>query len=138
MNGIKSILIVVNRITGSTERRKRALRYANDWTEDIVKFYKSHNQYENIDVEKFITASGDVKFDISVLAHCGRSLIKHAGNLKNQQASSFIHEMVNNVENIRRYLHSPAAQKERIRQGLINLRVSCAELQKILVIIKQQ
>jgi hypothetical protein len=77
-------------------------------------------------------------FEISVLAHNGRALVNKAGNLKNKQVALLVAEMVGYVESIRRYLFSPSAQKEKLRQVLIKLRSSCESLQKNLAEIKRE
>jgi hypothetical protein len=138
MNWMRSFLDVLKRLTGVTARRNRALRYANDWAETVNQFLKTHNLNENINIDKFLENRGNIMFEISVLAHNGRSLIEQIGNLKNKQVALLVAEMVGYVESIRRYLFSPSAQKERLRQVLIKLRTSCESLQKNLAEIKRQ
>jgi hypothetical protein len=138
VNWIQSLRIIFDNLSGATARRNRALRYTRDWAEAVNQFLKTNNQYNSVDVEKFLEKIGDVKFDISVLAHNGRAVGSKANNLKNKQAALIIDEMNENVESIRRYLFSPAAQKEKLRQGLTKLRESCDALQKTLAEIKRR
>jgi hypothetical protein len=129
---MKSIRIVINRLTGVTARRNRALRYANDWAESINHFLETRKLSENIDINKFLEHGGEVMFEITVLSHKGRTLVRQAGNLKDKQVAELIRAMTGYLDSTRRYLFSPAAQKEKLRQTLINLRTSCQDLQKIL------
>jgi hypothetical protein len=138
MKLIESIKIIFNRLSGAMARRNRALRHTNDFTEAIVKFYTSYDQYENVDVNMFLEKSSEIKFDISVLIHSGRSVAKLAGSIKNKPAILLIDEMVENLGNIRRYLFSPSAQKDKLRQALIKLRTNNEELKKYLTEIKRQ
>jgi hypothetical protein len=138
MNWIKRFLNVLYHLTGVTGRRKRALRYANDWVEEISNFLKAHDQYENVDIDKFLEKIGDIKFEIVVLAHNGRNLMGKAGHLRDKPTSELITEMADNVNSIRRFLFSPTVQKERIRQALVNLKTSSEKLQKSLAEIKSR
>jgi hypothetical protein len=138
MNLFDSIKIIFNRLSGATARRSRALRHANDFTEAIKKFLTSYDQYENVDVNQFLEKSSEIKFDVSVLVHSGRSVARQAGSLKNKPAVLLIDEIVENMESVRRYLFSPSAQKDKLRQALIKLRTSGEELQKNIAEIKRQ
>jgi hypothetical protein len=137
MKLIDTIKIIFNRLSGATARRNRALRHTSDFTEAIKKFLTSYDQYENVDINRFLEKSSEIKFDVSVLAHSGRSVAKLAVSLKNKPAVLLIDEIVENMESVRRYLFSPSAQKEKLRQALIKLRTSSEELQKFITEIKR-
>ena len=132
MKWIDSIITAFNRFTGINARRVKAQRNANDWLETVNQFIKAHAiERDNVDMEKILDKSGDIKFELTTLTYNGREMQGRAGNLMNNAAVELIAEMVDNLDRIRRYMFSPALQKERIRQALIKLHSSAGELYKI-------
>ncbi len=137
MKWIDSIVTAFNRITGITARRVKAQRSANDWLETVNQFIKTHAiEQDNVDMEKILGKSGDIKFELTTLTYSGRELLTQAGNLRNILAVELISEIVDTLDRIRRYMFSPALQKERLRQALLKLHSSAGELQKFLAEIK--
>ena len=123
-------------LTGITARRVRALRQVGDWADEVKKFVESYDISENVQVENILGKSGDIKFELTVLSYKGRMLSGQAGCLKNKQTEKIIIDTVDILEKIRRYLFSPALQKERMRKALIDLAESSVALQKALAEIE--
>ena len=133
MKWIDSIITAFNRFTGITARRVKAQRNASDWLETVDQFIKAYAiEQDNVDMEKILGKSGDIKFELTTLTYNGRELLGRSGNLRNNAAVEVIAEIVDNLDRIRRYMFSPALQKERLRQALVKLRSSAGELYKIL------
>jgi hypothetical protein len=138
MGWMKSILEIWNRLTGVTGRRIKALRHANDWAETVDVFIKAHGLQDDANVEKFMGKSGDIKFEITTLIYSGRVLTEQSSYLKNKQVVRIIEEIVETLESIRRYLFSPALQKDRLRKAITILPLAVAQLQKGLADIAGQ
>lgn len=138
VNWFRSVTRFIYDVTGITEKQKKALRSAKDWVQTISEFIEKHDINDDVDVEKILAYGGDIKFELTTLNYNGRLLTEHAEKLRNKQAARLIGEISDNLDIIRRYMFSPALQKERLRQALIILRSSSIMLQKILAEIENR
>jgi hypothetical protein len=129
---IKAFWAALKRLAGVTGRHNRALRELNDWAGAVNKFLKTYGLEADAGIDILLENSGDAKFDLTVIATKGRTMMATAGKIRKKRLPSMVAGIVDSVESIRRYLINPALQKERLRRGIINLRSSTEELQKTL------
>jgi K+-sensing histidine kinase KdpD len=133
---IRAFFNVFKRLAGVNVRYNRVLRTVKDWAETLNQFLVKYGLEENTGTDKLLANSGDVKFELTEIVYKGRPLIAKAGKLKNKKVAPMIAGIIDSVESIRRYLINPALQRERLKQGVINLRLSLETLQKNLAEIE--
>ncbi len=132
MQIFQSLSDTFRRLTGIQGRNNRVLGTVKDWTETVDGFLKKYNLYENASSDVLLVNSGDVKFELTEIVYKGRLLITQAGKLQSKHISPMISAVIENGEDIRRYLINPALQKNRLEQAVQNFLLSMETLRNAL------
>jgi hypothetical protein len=124
---------ILNRLTGAAARHNRALDEVNEWSEKVGKFLGAFGLAKNkAGLGGLLENCGDAKFDLTGIAYSGRGLPARASDIKDKSVSPLVAAIVDNVENIRRYLMNPEFQSENLAKAVGDLRASFRKLHGIL------
>ena len=123
---------MLNLLSGTTTRYNKALREVSEWSGTIQKFLTVFDLYGSSNLSLLLKNIGDAKFDLTAIAYKGRPLINMAGKIKGQKMSPLVSEILDSVENLRRYLLNPELQSDRVKKTVINFRSSYEKLQDML------
>ena len=123
---------MLNLLSGTTTRYNKALREVSEWSGTIQKFLTVFDLYGSSNLSLLLKNIGDAKFDLTAIAYKGRPLINMARKIKGQQISPLVSEILDSVENLRRYLLNPTLQNKKINETIINLRTSYEKLKDML------
>ena len=136
MSKKEAISGVLNLLSGATTRHNKALREVSEWSGTIQKFLTVYYLYAGSSFSLLLENIGHAKFDLTAIAYKGRPLINRARKIKGDKISPLVSEILDSVENLRRYLLDPALQSKRISKTVINLRTSYEKLKDTLAEIK--
>jgi hypothetical protein len=128
---------IFNRMTGAAARHNRALGEVKDWAAVVERFLVGYGLIEDGgDLGLMLGNSGDAKFDLTGIAYTGRGLVARSREVKDKRVAPLLAVMVNNVENIRRYLMTPSIQEENLIEKVAELRASFQTLHAVLAEIE--
>ena len=132
MGKLGAFLDTLNLLSGVSARHNRALRDANDCAGTIQKFLTTYDLYGSSNFGLLLENVGKAKFDLTAIAYRARLLIKTVKNIKGQQVSPLISEIVTSVENLRRALIDPSLYGENLSEVILSFRISFEKLQDAL------
>jgi hypothetical protein len=128
---------IFNRMTGVAARHNRALGEVKDWASVVERFLVGYGLMEDgSDLGLMLGNSGDAKFDLTGIAYTGRGLTARSGEIRDKRVAPLLAVMVNNVENIRRYLMTPSIQAENLAEKVAELRASFQTFRAVLAEIE--
>ena len=119
-------------VTGRSGRHNQALRQVSDWALSVAKFLADYGLEDDDGLKLLLAKDGDAKFDLTGLAHNGRPLLKTAGAIKEQDITTPVAEILEAVQDIRRYMINPELQQSRLTQAVNRLRETYGNLRKTL------
>jgi hypothetical protein len=129
---IRAIWEFIRRLLGINARHNRVLDEVKDWTKTVARFLAKYGLDESDGTDKLLEESGDVKFELTEIVYKGRPLVSRADKLRDKAVLLMVAEIIEYAESLRRYLISPALQRERLDQAAIDLRSSLETLKKTL------
>jgi hypothetical protein len=128
---------IFNRMTGAAGRHNRALDEVKEWADAVERFLVGYGLIEDgSDLGLVLGNSGDAKFDLTGIAYTGRGLAARSREVKDKRVAPLLAGMVNNVENIRRYLMTPTIQAENLAEKVAELRASFQTFRAVLAEIE--
>lgn len=126
----KTIINVLNILTGRTVRHNRALRNIRDWAATVQKFLSEYQLYGNSNIDFLLENNRKANFDLIAMTHKGNDLIKPASKIRDAQVASLLTKVVDESENMRRALMSPNLRGTRLPEVVSRLLVSFEKLQE--------
>ncbi len=124
---------VFNRLTGAAARHNRALGEVDEWHAKVEKFLGTYNLLKGkAALGNLLENCGDAKFDLTGIAYSGRGMAAKARDIKDKNVAPLVAGIVNNVEDIRRYLMNPSLQMESLTKTVGELRTSFKKLSGIM------
>ena len=130
MNKIGSMF---NRLTGAAARHNRALGEVDEWHAKVEKFLGTYGLLKGkAALGNLLENCGDAKFDLTGIAYSGRGMATKARDIKDKNIAPLVAGIVDNVENIRRYLMNPSLQMEILTKAVSELRASYKKLHGII------
>jgi hypothetical protein len=125
----ESISGIFNVVTGASGRHNKALRDVNDWAATVQKFLNTYELYGSSSYTALLDNVGSAKFDLTGIAYNGRPVIDIAKKIKGADMPAIITDVINSLENLRRFLIHPDKQEEKVDDSVDNLRTSYEKLQ---------
>ena len=116
-------------VTGASGRHNKALRDVNDWAATVQKFLNTYELYGSSSYTALLDNVGSAKFDLTGIAYNGRPVIDIAKKIKGADMPAIITDVINSLENLRRFLIHPDKQEEKVDDSVDNLRTSYEKLQ---------
>jgi hypothetical protein len=136
MRIFRLIIDLFNLLTGRTLRHNRALRNTRDWAATIQEFLSEYQLGGDSNISFLLENARKADFDLVAIAHKGNLLIKPVSRIVDKQVVPRLIEVVNEIENMRRALMSPALRSARLPEVVSRLRVSFEKLQEKLSVIE--
>jgi hypothetical protein len=127
---LRVIIDLFNLLTGRTLRHNRALRNLRDWVATVREFLSEYRLGIDSNIGFLLENARQADFDLVALAHKGNLLVKPATRIRGKQVAPRLAEIVNEMENMRRALMSPALRSARLPEVLSRLRLSFEKLQE--------
>ncbi len=129
MSKLKILSNTFNYWTGRSAKHNRALRDITDLLAEIQRFYSIYDlQEESSKFESLLANIGNAKFDLTNLAYHTRPMIKTSKDIKGENISSIIDEILKELEDLRRALMNPALRKTLLRKTMSEFRKSVTNL----------
>lgn len=133
---LRIIVDLWNFFTGRSARHNRALRHIRDWSATVPKFLADYRLSDSSEIAFLLENTRQANFDLIAMTHKGNELVKPASQVKGAQITPLLTRVVDEIENMRRALMSPALRAQRLPEVVSRLRAASEKLQEKLASVE--